>query len=299
MAEQTLLAMTQDILSEMSADEVNSISDTTESMQVATIIKNKYFDITARGQMPEHETLFQLDPSNDDTKPVLMYVPSGVSVLKWLKYFDTNPDDSEQESQFGSFAHDLNVDLVESPDIDVLTPLYKYVTILPVEQFLDMTNRNNLTNSDVGSFVFNENGKNFTFYYRNDIQPKFCTILENYYVIFDSFDKTQDSTLQASKTMCWGQKVPPFLMEDTFIPDLDDQQFPLLMNEAKALAFYTLKQQPHAKAEQEIKRQWSSVQKTKSITNKPSYFDQLPSFGRMPRTGGYGTIWPKITQSMN
>jgi hypothetical protein len=74
-------------------------------------------------------------------------------------------------------------------------------------------------------------------------------------------------------------------MVDTFTPDLDSQQFPLLVNEAKALAFFELKQQPHVKAEQELKRQWSTVQKNKSINNRPTYFNELANFGR--RTGNY------------
>ena len=55
----TLLEMTQDILSNMSSDEVNSISDTTESLQVATIIKQKYFDLISRVNRPEHDQLIQ------------------------------------------------------------------------------------------------------------------------------------------------------------------------------------------------------------------------------------------------
>src|SRR6266550_2206168 len=86
----TLLDMTQNILSRMSSDEVNSISDSPESLQVANIIKNKYFDIVNRVNLPEHDQLLQLDPSIDATSPVLMYVPDGVADLKWLKYFDTN-----------------------------------------------------------------------------------------------------------------------------------------------------------------------------------------------------------------
>jgi hypothetical protein len=84
-----------------------------------------------------------------------------------------------------------------------------------------------------------------------------------------------------------GEKVPSFEMSDSFIPPLDDQEFPLLMNEAAALAFFELKQMPHQKAEQEIKRGWSYIQKKKATVNKPSYFEQLPNFGRIPRTGGY------------
>jgi hypothetical protein len=285
----SLLDMTQDILSAMSSDEVNSISDNSESLQVATIIKNKYYDIVARGDLPEHNQIFQLNPSLDPTQPVMMHVPDGIGHIEWIKYFDSNPDDSQQQDQYGSY-HDTNTDIVTTTtSTTTAVPGYKYVTMLPVQQFLDMTATYNSTDTDVESFTFQDTSNNFpggfTFYYKNDSTPNYCCILSNYYVIFDSYDATQDSTLQAEKTMCFGQVVPTFQMVDTFIPDLDAQQFPLLLNEAKALAFYELKQQPHALASQEIKRQWSTVQKNKSINNRPTYFNELANFGR--RTGNY------------
>jgi hypothetical protein len=112
-------------------------------------------------------------------------------------------------------------------------------------------------------------------------------VLSNQFVFFDSFDSGFDTTLQSSKTLAYGQIFQPFLLTDNAIPNIDDNQFPLLINEATALAFYELKQQPHAKAEQEIKRQWSSVQKNKSLVNRPTYFDELANFGRQAHTGGY------------
>src|SRR5882757_6715281 len=104
----TLLELTQDILSGMSSDEVNSISDTSESLQVATIIKQKYFDIINRVPLPEHEQLIQLDPSLDADSPVLMFVPQGIADIKWLKYFNSDTD-----------------------SVDTPAPGYLYVTILP------------------------------------------------------------------------------------------------------------------------------------------------------------------------
>ena len=150
-----------------------------------------------------------------------------------------------------------------------------------------MTSSFNPTDTNVNSFNFRVNEENFIFYYKNDHQPQYCTVLENFYIVFDSFDSTQDTSLQASKTQGYGQLLPFFLMEDNFIPELDDKQFRLLVNEAKSLAFLELKQMPHQKAEQESKRQWINVEKTKSLTNKPSYLNQLPNFGRRSGTGGY------------
>lgn len=357
----TLLELTQDILSSLSSDEVNSISDTTESVQVATIIKQKYFDIVNRVPLPEHEQLVQLTAATDPDQPVLMYVPEGVADIKWLKYFDTNVLDGVSNAQI----HDTNVDIIPpwsttsvtsviiglgskvftvasaglaitagnsvlvthdasntmsgtvtsyvgttlTLNITAITgagtytawdiiqdtsnvntaPGYLYVTILPNEQFISMVNSFNPTETGVESFTFTGNNTGFTgsynFYYRTDRQPCYCTILSNYYVIFDSYDNTQDSTLQSSKTMAWGRIVPHWSMVDNFIPDLAEEQFTLLLNEAKALAFYELKQQPHQLALQESKRGWSTVQKNKAVTNRPTYFNELANFGR--RSGVY------------
>lgn len=279
----TLLDMTQEILSAMSSDEVNSISDSTESLQVAAIIKRKYYDIISRGDLPEHNQVFQLTPAADPTQPTMMFIPDGVGRVEWIKYYDTNPDSSS--GVYDDKRDEIGFNFTDS-DSDGSTngPGYKYVTMLPVTQFLDMINNFNLSDSNVEQFTFSDTSNNFpgdfTFTYRNDIQPKYCCILSNFYVIFDAYDNTQDTTLQGSKTMCFGQVVPVFQTIDTFTPDLDSQQFPLLINEAKALAFYELKQQPHAMAAQEVRRQWSTVQKNKSLNNKPEYFDQIQDLGR-------------------
>lgn len=364
MATPTLLEIVQNILSRLESDEVNSISDTVESMQVARIVENKYYDIIARDTLPDQQGLLQFTASGDSTKPVLMYVPAGVSKIEWIKYFDANPADGSGTDQFGAYSHGVNTDIINtlywattsstsntistgaktftvaSSILPVVVgqgvsiasgtntmfgtvtsyvgttlvvniisiagsgtysswtivsaqsdtaPGYKYVTMLPIDEFLDFINRFNPSDPNVLAFTFSEGGNNFTFYYRNDKQPRYCTIIENTYIVFDCYDATFDSTLQASKVMAFGTSVTPFQMVDTFVPDLNDSQFPLLLNESISLAFYELKQMPHAKADQEIRRQWSQMQKSKSVDNKPSYFDQLANFGRVPRTGGYSS----------
>lgn len=273
----TVLQLTQNILASLNSDEVNSIGDTVESNQVAQILQNTYFNMVAREVFPEHTRLFHLTPSNDESQPILMFKPEDVSKVNWIKYFDTNILSSIGG---GSSIHDTNVDLIGTSNNTDASPNFKYVTILPTQQFLDMVGTFNTNQSNVDTFTFTEGANTFTFNYKDDKQPQFCTVIQNYYFIFDSFDGTQDSTLQASKILCSGNVVPAFRLEDNFVPDLNDQQFPLLLNEAKSLAFMELKNTQHPKAEQEAKRQWGSAQKTMSLVDKPSYFDQLPNFGR-------------------
>ncbi len=280
-----LLDLTQSILSSLSSDEVNSISDTTESLQVAEAIRTTYFNIITRIGLTKNTQLIQLNPSLDASTPVLMYVPDGTSRIEWLKYFN-----SSIRATTNTSSHGINVDITPtSTSVGTAVPGYEDVIILPISQFIDMVTSFNPSESNVESFTFQDNSNNFntsyTFYYKNDKQPQYCAVLSNYYVIFDSYDKTQDDTLQASKTMLMAEVIPVFKMEDSFIPDLEEEQFPLLLNEAKALAFFELKQSPHPKAEMEAKRGWSSIQKDEAIINKPSYFDALPDFGRRGYSG--------------
>jgi hypothetical protein len=234
----------------MDSDEVNSFSDTSESRQVANIIRQTYFNIMARANLPEHKNLFQLVASGDADSPVLMTKPEHVSRIEWIKYNKFTSDDDEE-------------------------PNFQYVTILPLQQFLDLMHQVDTTASTVDTMTLNDH----SFSFRNDIGPCYCTIIDDYYVVFDSYDEDVDTTLQSSKTLCYGQFIPTFTMEDDFIPDMDEQQFPLLLNEAKSLAFYELKQQGHEMAMQESRRQWRTMQRTKDLV-KPSPLDQFADFGR-------------------
>lgn len=250
----TLLELVQNILSDLDSDEVNSISDTTESLQVAAIVKTKYNDIVSRSSMPEHTKLIQLTASGDVTKPVLMYAPTGTNEIRWIKYY--NADTALAVNEF------------------------EFVKVVPVEEFLSVVNQMNTDDDNVDTWVFNEGSYNFNLRYFDDLQPRMCCVIENYYILFDSFNSAIESTLQTSNTMVYAEIMPTFTMSDTFTPDLDDRSFALLLAEAKANAFVTLKQTVNPKIEQETKRQWSSVQKNKELINRPTYFDALPHFGR-------------------
>ena len=96
----------------MNSDLVNSIGDTEESLQVAEIIRQTYFNMLGRYDLPEHNQLSQLVSSGSANQPVLMTRPEASSRVEWIKYFNTNPPDgSSFQDQFGAYSHDLNVDL--------------------------------------------------------------------------------------------------------------------------------------------------------------------------------------------
>jgi hypothetical protein len=257
----TLLELTQSILSSMDSDEINSIDDTVESQQVVEVIKTVYDDIITRGDMNINKTLFNLTPSNDVTKPVLMTKPDNIDRIEWIKY-----------------------NRILNGDVD---PLWDQMTYLTVEQFMDYTHQYKPSDSNIESFDYINNGFIFTFMYRNDWSPKYYTSFDDVTLIFDGYDSTVSSTLEASKTLCYGPLKSTFTKTDDFVPNLQPQQFALLLNEAKSLAWAELKQTGHAKAEQTSKRNWRHLQKVRENIPESQFgsnahpFDKLPNFSRI------------------
>ncbi|MGD9682606.1 MAG: hypothetical protein AB7W16_15570 [Candidatus Obscuribacterales bacterium] len=249
----TLLEMTQRILESMESDEVSTISETPESQSVANIIKESYFGII--GEMAPSDTvgLFKLDASGDNTKPVLMSIPSTVSKIEWVKY---NIEDA-------------------GPDTE-----WYYMRQVDLEEFISSQSSYELSDANVDSMTIPVNSQNFTFKFYNDRDPSFYVVIDEQFLVFDAYNSAVDSTLQQSKTLCKGLLVPAFLMQDNFVPDLDARMFQLLLQEAKSVAFVELKQAPNPKAEQKARRNHILGQKIKD-DNQPGYSNQLHvSFGR-------------------
>lgn len=237
---QTLLEITQLILSSMDGEEINTLGDTTEANQVALLVKNCYYDMIAEIRMPEHETLFQLEPSLDLTKPCLMYVPSNVTKLNTVRYNYTTDDGA--------------------------TPDYRYVTAVTFEDYMQRQSGFEPTDSSVDTMEITFDGNAYKFFYRTDKMPQYYTTADDNQLLFDSFDIAEDTTLQKAKTMCTGNSYPVFSLTDSFTPDLDPTQFPLFINKCKVRAFNELRQQVNQEAASEARRQKIQVQKRKLKT---------------------------------
>lgn len=255
-----LLQLTQAVLSSMDSDEVNSINDTVESQQVVEIIKTVYDDIISRGDLQSNKTLFNLVPSNDPLKPTLMSKPETLDRIEWIKY-----------------------NSVLNGDVD---PIWNEMRFLPPGDFIEYIHNFNPSQSDTGSFDYIAEGSVITFAYKNNASPQYYTTIDDVYMVFDSYDATVSSTLEASKTLAFGPRRTNFEATDTFEPVLQPQQFALLLNESKSLAWAELKQTGHPKAEQTAKRNWRHLQKSRIgiPTGLPGSgghpFDSFRNFGR-------------------
>lgn len=248
MAKQTLLDMVKDVLSDMDADDVNSITDTVEATQVAQIFKTTYYNIIDGKDYAFLYELFQLDSSGDDTKPTHLKIPETIIDLSWIKY---NCKETVSAKDF-----------------------YKKIIYKKPEDFMEIVDVRDSKDSTVDVVVDNT-GIKLNIY--NDRAPQYFTSFDDENLVFDAYNSGIESTLQTNKTQCHGKRSVTFTIADDFTPDLPTQMFSYLLAEAKSTAFLTLKQMPNEKAEATSKIQKRRMsQEAWKISNGIHY----PNYGR-------------------
>ena len=236
----TLLEMVQDILSSMDSDEVNSVSDTAEAEQVALILKNTYNNLVATRVIPERFQLTTLVSSSDVTKPTTMTLATGVGSIDWIKYNSRTATDTQDR--------------------------YNMVKFITPEEFVQRSTGLNSSASNVEK-IKTDGGA--TLYIRNDVAPTYWTTFDNEILVFDSYNKQVDSVLQESKSLAYVSKDEVFDSgDDSFVPDLNSRTFPLLLEEARSVAFAVLKQSVNAKTEQLSKRNHTALSRNKYISRE-------------------------------
>lgn len=222
----TLLEIVIDILNDMDADFVNSINDTDESMQVAQIVKTTYQAIMSNRNWSSNAVVLNITPFADDLLPTHTELPDNVKEVISVYYDITDFNDNR-----------LN---------------YRQLKYIDPDDFLRHTNQRN--SNDVNSMVvLDPSGVKLII--STNKAPEYYTSFDDKTIVFDSYDSAVDSTIQASKTQVRAYIIPAFEMNDDFIPDLPDEAFILLIEEAKSKAMFKLKQTQDIKAEQESARQ--------------------------------------------
>ena len=250
----TLLDMVQDIMSDMDSDEVNSINDTAESLQVAQIVKTSYYNIIDGKDFAWMYELFQLDSSGTNSRPTHMAIPDDIIDLKWIKYNNKKATDTKNK--------------------------YEKITYKNPEDFVELMNTRDSSDSKVTS-VTDQSG--ITLHIYNDRGPTCFTSFDDENLVFDAYESDKESTLTNSNTQVYGKRSVAFTLSDTFTPDLPVQMFSYLLNEAKSTAFLTLKQMANQKAEQQsVSQRRRMSQEAWKITNGITY----GNYGRKTSKGG-------------
>ena len=210
----------------------------------------------ANQDFPEFMQLFKLDDSADSTKPTMCTFPDDVFGIKWIKYNKKA--------------------IVSDPD------LFVDIKYLPLDEFLDMMHKKDLSQSNIGSYTIIA-GEGIKVYYENDKHPDYYTKAHKTTIIFDSYDVSIDDNITRAKTLAYGKMKANWTQTNGFTPSLDDDFFNILLKDAKEMAWLELRQTENLQATRQARKLKISAEKKKDRINYDNkyYYDlKYPHYGR-------------------
>lgn len=207
---QNLLEMVQRILESIDGQMIESIEDTREAVQVANCIKETYYHLLYTRDIKSTNNIVQMHSMSDVARPTMFFINEDVAQLTLFKYYDKKND--------------------RYVDLEWLYP----------EEFIDrsLSLKPNSPEHPNIQTVQDESGVVYNIY--NDRAPKYYTSFDDKHFICDAFNNEDSSTLMEQYTVAYGVVLPEFKIEDTFVPDLSPQFFPLLLSKSKVQAAYEL-----------------------------------------------------------
>lgn len=242
----TLLSMTQDVLEDISGDEVNSIDDTLEATRVAKIIKGKYMAMMSNRNWPHMHQALTITPRSDSNFPTHMSIEDDLKELTLLTY---------DVSKLGATSKNYEPIKYKKPD-----------------DFLRYINNRSSANSNV-TVVTDDSGVELLII--TDKQPEYYTSFDDENLVFDAYDSDVDTTLQGSKTQAMGYVMPTFSLTDGYVIDIPTEAEAALLEQCKSTAQWKLRQIQDPDAEVETRRQqrWLSRKawRVNGETSSPNY----------------------------
>lgn len=220
-ATKTVLDMVQSILSDMDSDEINSISDTAEAEQVASILRNTYLNLVSNSVWPHTRRSVGVTPYSDSNLPTHMRLDDEVKELILINYNVAKENETRRS--------------------------YKEMKYLCPDDFLRKLNTRNNDNTNV-DIISDPSGIELLII--NDTRPTYYTSFDDVTLVFDSYDSAVDTTLQASKLQVLAYVIPEFELTDSFVPDVPPDAFAYLMEEATVRAQSKLREFQDVKSEQ-------------------------------------------------
>jgi hypothetical protein len=244
----SLLDIVQDVLNDIDSDEVNSIDDTVEAAQVAAIVKSTYFAMMSSRNWAHLRKSIQLIPTTNQAQPTHMFVKDDIKELSFINYDTRKAGETRAK--------------------------YLPMKWREPDDFLRLTNA---YNNDAENVTHIQDDSQLDMNIMNDRSPTFYTSFDDKTLVFNAYDSARESNLLSTYVQAMAYVMPKWLPADDFIPDLPEEAFSALVEEAKSRASLKLRQVADQKSEQESRRQqkWLS-RKNRRVQNGIRY----PDYGR-------------------
>ena len=244
--EYTLLDVVQRTLHAINGDNVDSYNATDESLKIAYIAEEVFNQITSNSNLKETTVIGQLVGLGDLNNPTRM----------------TKPNDID------------NLIMVEYRDATISGSPYKEVCYLEPMDFLTRTkNRDPTTDTDILE-VTNPVG----LLVDKSKHPSWYTSFDDQSLVFDSYDVTVDSTLQTIKSRVYYTTIPDFILQNTFVIPLDQDQLTAYLLRVKERAWTDLKEQPNGVITREARREMAKLFHNSDLQHRNQM--RYPNYGR-------------------
>lgn len=202
----------------MDSDNVNSINDTVESLQVANVVDETFCEIMSQADWPHLQKIMQLDSVSDADRPNFLRIPSDVEQIHKIKY--------------------------ETTDSGATATTFKNINYLSPEDFIDFVHARNTDDTNVIEVSTLEG---ITLFIKDNADPLYWTSFDDELIVFDAYDSVVDTTMQNSKSMAIVTKDPSWTLSDSFVPGdsegMPNKFYPLLLAESKRVCHLYFKQQ--------------------------------------------------------
>jgi hypothetical protein len=193
MSRLTLLKVVQNYLDYVDGFQIDSIFDSEEGTQAASIAEHVFYRLIDKNRdTPSTSYVGSLDASLDPSKPCILTIPQEVNRI-----------------------HNSNLSYNTATDGGVQWETVQYIS---PEEFLKVVS---ISTKPDNTEVMEVNG--IPFVILNNRFPMYCTTFDDVTLVFDSYHKDYDTTLQESKTRLIGTQSVVFLKQDDFVIPLPNR----------------------------------------------------------------------------
>jgi len=252
----SLVDLVKATLSRMNSDQIVAIDDTEESRQVALICRHVYEELEVIREWGHKTRLAQLEANG--VNEVTLSIPDDLnnydgsrilSQIHSVQYRQEASDGTQTAEELQYISPQEMLDkwkVYDSPNDDNLDLIFHFAD-------------NGITTGD---------GQQMVFDIRNDKAPEYWTSIDDYKILFDSYDSSVDASgIDRLKTIVLAQVLFAF---DETDDDLDiripDRDWPLYRNMVLSRAYMEIKQTNHPGADQVVRRLMIRAQKSSNHT---------------------------------